>query len=251
MTIEHAGAPQYSALQLAWLLELGIEKPWLPSDRLVQPVTPKPTIRTPALQTPKLEADTQLTAASAADLQALAETVAACQACGLCRERKQTVFGEGVMQPAIMVIGEAPAEHEDRQGRPFVDRMGLMLDNMLTAIQSSRTRNVYVTNIVKCRPPGNRPPRAQELAACKPYLLRQISLVQPFAILAVGKVAAQVLLETQEPLESLRQITHYLTVENLKIPLIVSHHPVQLLSHPARKASAWQDLQLVRTVSGL
>lgn len=275
MTSEQRPAPQYSPLQLAWLQELGIEKPWLPAHQRMPmateskknlaaqptaPVRPKRQSGTvPAITnklgapapSPVLQLDTGAAAAVAIDLAALGETVSACQACGLCRERHQAVFGEGVMQPAIMVIGEAPAEQEDRQGRPFVDRMGLMLDNMLTSIQSSRTSNVYLSNIVKCRPPGNRNPKPEELAACKPYLLRQIAIVQPFAILAVGKVAAQVLLETEEHLDTLRQITHTLMVGERKIPLIVSHHPAKLLNHPADKALTWQDLQLVKTVSGL
>jgi DNA polymerase len=154
------------------------------------------------------------------------------------------------MQPAIMVIGEAPGDYEDRQGRPFVDRSGLMLDNMLSAIQSSRTQNVYVSNIVKCRPPGNRNPKPAELSACKPYLLRQIELVRPFSILAVGR-AAQALLETEESLDKLRQVTHSLLVAGQKIPLIVTSHPVTLLNHPTEKAAVWQDLLLVKTVSGL
>lgn len=279
MTSEQRPAPQYSALQLAWLQELGIEKPWLPAHQrkslVAATVTAEPN-KNPAAQptvtvrpkrqsgtvqartnkvsvpapSPAIQVDTEAAAAEAVDLTALAAIVSTCQACGLCRERQQAVFGEGVMQPALMVIGEAPADQEDRQGRPFVDRMGLMLDNMLTAIQSSRTHNVYLSNIVKCRPPGNRNPKPEELAACKPYLLRQIALVQPFAILAVGKVAAQVLLDTEEPLDKLRQITHTLRVGDLKIPLIVSHHPANLLNHPAHKALAWQDLQLVKTVSG-
>lgn len=330
MTAEQRPAPQYSALQLAWLQELGVEKPWLPVDmraagaavvgaavatakvspkstmkaessylasvsaseantdadtqvaseaavppsgleakasRVVAPTPPSASSRSsrqsgaaqakgvrggkPLTPIPVIQVDTQAAATAAVDLAALSETVSACQACGLCRERHQAVFGEGVMQPSIMVIGEAPAEQEDRQGKPFVDRMGLMLDNMLTSIQCSRTHNVYVSNIVKCRPPGNRNPKPDELAACKPYLLRQIALVRPFAIFAVGRVAARVLLETDAPLQKLRQLTHTLTVDGVNIPLIVSHHPASLLNHPADKASAWQDLQLIRTVSGL
>lgn len=285
MTTPQSRAPQYSALQLAWLQELGIEKPWLPSEQFVtknasaavsltvaapvatvdstnaaapRPVVPRPagasTVRAAVLpsvtQTPETQVDTRTLASGAIDLSALTEMINACQACGLCRERQQAVTGEGVMQPAIMVIGEAPGDYEDRQGRPFVDRPGLMLDNMLSAIQSSRTKNVYVSNIVKCRPPGNRNPKPLELAACKPYLLRQIELVRPFSILAVGR-AAQALLETDEPLEKLRQVTHSLLVAGQKIPLIVTSHPVTLLNHPAEKAAAWQDLMLVKTVSGL
>ncbi|MFY9136776.1 uracil-DNA glycosylase [Zwartia sp.] len=285
MTTQQTNAPQYSALQLAWLQELGIEKPWLPSEQVtskilsvpvsvatvdvpvptveamvapIRPIAPRPSgapsaraaasaAPTPA---PEVQIDTQALANAASDMAALADIISACQACGLCRERQQAVTGEGVMQPAIMVVGEAPGDYEDRQGRPFVDRPGLMLDNMLSAIQSSRTQNVYVSNIVKCRPPGNRNPKPPELAACKPYLMRQIELVRPFSILAVGR-AAQALLETDEPLEKLRQVTHSLVVAGQKIPLIVTSHPVRLLNHPAEKAAVWQDLLLVKTVSGL
>lgn len=277
MKVTQPSALRYSALQLAWLQELGIEKPWLPSEQVaakksnpplavtalthaptrvpLRPsgVTPsRPAVRAASApqSAAELVMDTNALAASAHDLTTLATQVSGCTACGLCRERQQTVMGEGVMQPAIMVIGEAPGAPDDREGRPFLDRPGLMLDNMLTAIQSSRTHNVYVSNMVKCRPPGNRNPKPIELQACKPFLMRQIELVRPFSILAVGR-AAQSLLETQEPLDQLRQVTHSLMVAGQKIPLIVTNHPTVLLHHPAEKAAAWQDLQLLKTVSGL
>lgn len=270
MTVSQPSAPQFSALQLAWLQELGIEKPWLPSEQPTQkkinvpvevaavlpepkrPVTAAPSRRVAPVTSPVLETkvNTLALAASAHDLASLAATVRACEACGLCRERQQAVPGEGVLSPAIMVIGEAPGVFEDREGRPFVDRPGLMLDNMLSAIQSSRIHQVFVSNIVKCRPPGNRNPKAAELQACKPFLLRQIELVRPFSILAVGR-AAQSLLETDEPLENLRQVTHGLMVAGQNIPLIATYHPFNLLSHPGDKVAAWQDLQLLKTVSGL
>jgi DNA polymerase len=273
MKAPQPSALQYSALQLAWLQELGIEKPWLPSEQVAAkkinpspvasavisvPTRPsglapsRPVVRAAPVTSPVVELaiDTSALAASAQDLTTLASRVAECTACGLCRERHQAVTGEGVMQPAIMVIGEAPGALEDREGRPFVDRPGLMLDNMLTAIQSSRTHNVYVSNIVKCRPPGNRNPKPGELQACKPFLMRQIEFVRPFSILAVGR-AAQSLLETQEPLDTLRQVTHSLMVAGQKIPLIVTNHPALLLNHPGEKAAVWQDLQLLKTVSGL
>lgn len=271
MTVSQSSPPHYSALQLAWLQELGIEKPWLPSEqpvakKIIASVEVAPVEATPkrsagaapsrvaapaaANSVSESQIDTRALAAQAPDLESLASAVRACTACGLCGERLQAVPGEGVMQPAIMVIGEAPGALEDREGRPFVDRPGLMLDNMLTAIQSSRTHNVFVSNIVKCRPPGNRNPKPAELQACKPYLLRQIELVRPYSILAVGR-AAQSLLESQEPLEKLRQVTHGLLVAGQKIPLIVTNHPARLLNHPSEKAAAWQDLQLLKTVSGL
>ena len=282
MTPVQTGTPKFSALQLAWLQELGIEKPWLPNEQVpFEPTLTPPgaTEQAPAVQvkedsantsvprrpsvasqrgvsapsaspSPETQVDTQALANQAPDMLALAETIKSCQACGLCRERQQTVFGDGVTQPAIMVIGAAPSDLDDRSGKPFVDRPGLMLDNMLSAIHSSRAQNVYVTNLVKCRTPGNRDPRPAEIAACKPYLLRQIEFVRPFSILVVGR-AAQSLLDTNEPLEKLRQKTHSLMVASQKIPLIVTHHPVSLLNHPSDKAAVWQDLQLVKTVSGL
>ena len=270
MTVSQPSVPQFSALQLAWLQELGIEKPWLPHEQPApkninvqsavaavvpqpkRPVTAAPSRIVAPVIRPVLETqvDTPALAAAADDLASLAATIRACEACGLCRERQQAVPGEGVESPAIMVIGEAPGVFEDREGRPFVDRPGLMLDNMLSAIQTSRTHQVFVSNIVKCRPPGNRNPKPAELEACKPFLLRQIELVRPFSILAVGR-AAQSLLGSEEPLVNLRQVTHGLMVAGQKIPLIATHHPFHLLSHPADKAAAWQDLQLLKTVSGL
>lgn len=291
MTSMQTGAPKFSALQLAWLQELGLEKPWLPNEQAaVKKAAVEPpvalTLKTPSATahptdvkamevstngavpqrpsgaparrvaaplvnpSPEAPVNTQVLAAQAEDMLSLTETIASCQACGLCRERQQTVFGDGVMQPAIMVIGAAPSDLDDRTGKPFVDRPGLMLDNMLSAINTSRSQNVYVTNVVKCRTPGNRDPRPAEFAACKPFLLRQIEFVRPFSILVVGR-AAQSLLDTNEPLEKLRQKTHSLMVAGQKIPLIVTHHPVSLLNHPSDKAAVWQDLQLVKTVSGL
>lgn len=270
MTLPQSSAPQYSALQLAWLQELGIEKPWLPQEQPApikinvqstvaavvpqpkRPVTTAPSRIVAPVIRPVLETqvDTLALAAAAHDVASLAATVRACEACGLCRERQQAVPGEGIMSPAIMVIGEAPGVFEDREGRPFVDRPGLMLDNMLSAIQSSRSQHVFVSNIVKCRPPGNRNPKPAELEACKPFLLRQIELVRPFSILAVGR-AAQSLLGSEEPLANLRQVTHGLMVAGQKIPLIATYHPFHLLSHPGDKAAAWQDLQLLKTVAGL
>lgn len=276
MTTSQPVAPRYSSLQLAWLQELGIEKPWLPGDMPapqkqaaapaassapaeVAVVAPRPVksqqptrVPAPAAVEPatQVQVDTHALARAAADLPSLATTIMGCQACGLCSERQQAVTGDGVMQPAIMVIGEAPGNLEDRAGKPFVGRPGLMLDNMLSAIQCGRTHNVYVSNIVKCRPPGNRNPKPAELAACKPFLMRQIALVRPFSILALGR-AAQSLLETDAPLDTLRQVTHSLMVGDEKIPLIATMHPARLLNHPSEKAAAWQDLQLVRTVAGL
>lgn len=147
-----------------------------------------------------------------------------------------------------MVIGEAPGEQEDRQGEPFVGPSGELLDNMLTAIGCNRAENVYITNVVKCRPPGNRNPREVEIAACLPYLTRQIELVAPSVILALGRFAAQTLLESSASLMSLRDQNHQVKVGEVHIPLVVTYHPAYLLRKPADKRLAWQDLKRVATL---
>ena len=161
------------------------------------------------------------------------------------------VVGVGVAEPAIMIVGEAPGEQEDRQGLPFVGRSGMLLDNMLATIGASRQSNVYVTNAIKCRPPGNRQPRPEESAACHPYLMRQIELVNPRAILVLGRVAAQAVLATDASLQSLRGRASSVTVAGRQIPTVVSYHPAYLLRRPTEKAAAWEDLRRVHTIAGL
>ena len=198
-----------------------------------------------------IAAMTALTAAAAAaapDLEALKLAASACQACGLCRQRDQVVMGQGVTQPAILVIGDGPGEQEDRKGLPFMAESGALLDQMLATIGSARTRDVYLTNLVKCRPPGNRLAQREEIAACQSYLVRQLELIRPFSILALGRVVAQSLLNTDEPLQNLRGRVHTFEVAGQKIPLVASYHSAHLLNHPADKAAAWQDLQLLRTL---
>jgi DNA polymerase len=192
--------------------------------------------------------DSVTAAAQAASLEALAVTVSQCNACGLCTEREQVVLGQGVMQPAIMVIGEGPGDQEDRQGLPFVGTTGVLLDNMLLSIGSSRQSDVYMTNIVKCRPPSNRNPRPAEIAACRPFLLRQIELVRPFSILAVGRFAAQTLVGGEALLEDMRDKPFSISHAGLNIPVVVSYHPGHLLRHPSDKAAAWRDLQRARAL---
>ena len=193
-------------------------------------------------------AETQKLAAAAQTLEALAEAIASCQACGLCLERERTVVGQGVMQPAVMVVGEGPGEQEDRQGEPFVGRSGMLLDNMLSTIESGREKNVYLANIIKCRPPGNRSPRPEEIAACKPYLLRQIELVKPRTILALGKPAAQSLLGVDAPLALMREQAYTLPHPGHIVPVVVSYHPAYLLRKATEKAAAWKDLNQVRAL---
>ncbi|MCX7222898.1 MAG: uracil-DNA glycosylase [Burkholderiales bacterium] len=257
-----------TSLQVAWLAELGIEKPWVPaaSPTVLEPASvprlaPAPAQVTAAPARPSrvvpaavmtkvvtqvAQSPEQLAALS--DMTALSAAVRACQACGLCTARQQAVMGEGVTQPAIMVVGEAPGEQDDRQGKAFMGRPGLLLDNMLAAIQSGRGHDAYVTTIIKCRPTGNRNPRPEEVQACQPYLMREIALQQPFTILALGRFAAQALLGSEEPLRSLRERTHSLQVDGRDIPLVVSYNPSYLLSHPSEKAAAWKDLQRLKAL---
>lgn len=170
----------------------------------------------------------------------LSEAVAGCRACGLCDSRRNTVFGVGPARADWMVVGEAPGENEDLQGEPFVGQAGKLLDNMLRAIGLDRRRNVYIANVLKCRPPGNRNPEPQEVAQCEPFLRRQVELVQPRIILAMGRFAVQTLLQTQEPVGRLRGRVH----RYHDVPLVVTYHPAYLLRNLPDKAKAWADLCL-------
>ena len=173
------------------------------------------------------------------------QEVAGCTACALHESRSQTVFGVGNPQAALMVIGEAPGAEEDRQGEPFVGRAGQLLTAMLRAIGLAR-QDVYIANILKCRPPGNRNPTPAEAACCLPFLQRQLALVSPRLILAVGGVAAHHLLGSGETVGRLRGRIH--AYGDARIPLLVSYHPAYLLRQPGEKARAWQDLQKVRRI---
>jgi uracil-DNA glycosylase len=176
---------------------------------------------------------------------ALREAVAACKACGLCQGRRQTVFGVGHTSAHWMVVGEAPGEQEDLQGEPFVGPAGHLLDNMLRALRLTRSeappeRQVYVANTLKCRPPRNRNPEPAELLQCEPFLVRQVELVRPRLILAMGRFAAQALLRSELPVGKLRGRVH----RYQGVPLVVTYHPAYLLRNPADKARAWEDLCL-------
>jgi len=175
--------------------------------------------------------------------RSLQQNVAACRACALCDTRTQTVFGVGNKQATWMLIGEAPGQNEDLQGEPFVGKAGQLLNEMLRAIGLQREQ-VYIANMLKCRPPNNRDPQAEEVAACHDFLQRQIQLLQPKIILAVGRIAAQNLLVTQQPLSRLRGKQHRLG----ELPLVVVHHPAYLLRSPLEKAKAWEDLQFAWSV---
>ncbi len=190
---------------------------------------------------------------AALDWPALREAVADCRACGLCESRTQTVFGVGHQHAHWMVLGEAPGENEDREGEPFVGAAGQLLDRMLAALQLTRAtggapeRSVYIANTLKCRPPRNRNPGAEEMAQCEPFLVRQIELLQPRLILAMGRFAVQALLRSDEPIGRLRGRVH----RYLGVPLVVTYHPAYLLRSPLDKAKAWDDLCLAAaTVEG-
>ena len=179
---------------------------------------------------------------------ALRERVAACRACRLCESRTQTVFGVGNLRAHCMIVGEAPGENEDRQGEPFVGAAGQLLDRMLPAIGLTRSeappaQQVYIANTLKCRPPRNRSPEPDELARCSAYLHRQIELVQPRLLLAMGRFAVQTLLDSHEPIGRQRGRVHRWR----ELPVVVTYHPAYLLRNPADKARAWADLCLAAT----
>jgi len=173
------------------------------------------------------------------DWDALRASVARCRACALCETRTQTVFGVGHRHADLMLIGEAPGADEDRAGEPFVGRAGQLLNLMLQAIGLHR-EEVFIANILKCRPPGNRDPQPEEARQCEPYLLRQVALLAPRAILALGRVSAQSLLRTDAPLSRLRGRWH--RFGDTGVPLYVTYHPAYLLRTPEQKAAAWRDL---------
>ncbi|MCH8504369.1 MAG: uracil-DNA glycosylase [Ectothiorhodospiraceae bacterium] len=177
--------------------------------------------------------------------ETLRQAVAGCTRCGLCDSRTQTVFGVGSRSADLMVIGEAPGAEEDRRGEPFVGRAGQLLTAMLVALGLPREQ-VFIANILKCRPPGNRDPKADEVASCIPYLREQMRLLRPRVILCVGRVAAQNLLQIEQPLRALRDREHAFEAGDRAIPVIVSYHPAYLLRSPADKAKAWQALKRLR-----
>jgi len=208
----------------AYLEALGIDV-WIPRDQAEPEV---------AGSNARLESETM-------DWSGLRDSVAACTRCQLHQSRSQTVFGVGDPEADWMIIGEAPGAEEDRRGEPFVGRAGHLLDEMLRAVGQGRD-SVFIANILKCRPPNNRDPKPTESAECRGYLERQIELVQPKIILAVGRIAAQLLLDTDTPVGRLRGAKHFLN----EIPLVVTYHPAYLLRSPTQKRKAWDDLCLAR-----
>lgn len=197
-----------------------------------QSVASVPSEAAPALAHPPISDVASL------DWPALIDKVRGCTTCALHATRKQTVFGVGDQSASWLFVGEGPGADEDAQGEPFVGQAGKLLDNMLAAMGLKRGEDVYIANIVKCRPPGNRVPEPVEKSACEPYLLRQIALIQPRLIVALGKTAAETLLRREASIASMRGSVH----DYGGTPLIVTYHPAYLLRTLMDKAKAWEDL---------
>lgn len=178
------------------------------------------------------------------ELAALANEVSTCTKCRLCEGRTQTVFADGSSRSGLVFVGEAPGENEDREGIPFVGRAGKLLTDIITGGMKMQRSDVYICNVIKCRPPNNRDPRPDEKAACEPYLIRQLELIRPKVICALGRHAANSLLKNDEPTGKLRGSWHFYQ----GIPLRVTYHPAYLLRSPSEKAKTWADIQEVMKV---
>jgi uracil-DNA glycosylase len=235
----------WSARQVAMLDAMNIRVWQAPAQALAAPAAPAPTHADADADAAPVQRGPRAVGVESMDWPALREAVAQCTACKLCEGRRQTVFGVGNPRAHWMIVGEAPGEQEDRQGEPFVGKSGQLLDNMLRAIGLTRgeaepARQVYIANTLKCRPPGNRNPEPEELAQCEPFLVRQVALVQPKIIVAMGRFAVQSLLRSNEPIGRLRGRVH----RYQGVPLIVTYHPAYLLRNLEDKAKAWDDLCL-------
>jgi uracil-DNA glycosylase len=207
------------------------------------PVAPAPAIARPAAVGDPITR-MRMPGIELMEWDALAQAVAGCRACRLCEGRRNTVFGVGDLQADWLLVGEAPGENEDLQGEPFVGQAGKLLDNMLGALHLNRRERVYIANVLKCRPPGNRNPEPEEVAQCEPFLRRQVELLKPKIILAMGRFAVQTLLQTTEPIGRLRGRVHQYN----GVPVVVTYHPAYLLRNLPDKAKAWADLCLAQSV---
>lgn len=212
-----------------------------PTPAPVRP--PRPAAPLPPSPAPIAQAAAAPVPSVALDWPELQAAVASCRACGLCETRRQTVFGVGSRQAQLMLVGEAPGEQEDARGEPFVGAAGQLLDRILAALGTSRAET-YIANTLKCRPPRNRNPQPEELARCAPFLDRQIELVQPRAIVAMGRCAIDHLLGSDAPIGRLRGEVHRWR----GVPVVVTYHPAYLLRQPSDKAKAWADWCLARSL---
>ncbi len=243
-------APLSETRRRAYLEAMGIPV-WLPrsaAEPVVEQARSEPAGPTPGAAASEPAVSEAEAPAAVGDVavmgwDTLREAILGCTRCGLCDSRTQAVPGVGHPQADLLVIGEAPGQEEDRRGEPFVGRAGQLLDRMLAAIGLDR-QTVYITNVLKCRPPKNRDPSVEEAQACGPYLRRQIELISPRVILSVGRVSAQNLLQTPTSLGRLRGRWHEFGPQ--QTPLLVTYHPAYLLRTPAAKRQAWTDLKQVR-----
>ncbi len=178
------------------------------------------------------------------ELDAYHRQIQSCQRCQLGQTRNKFVFGVGDPHASLMLVGEAPGADEDRLGEPFVGRAGNLLDKILAAINRDRQHDVFICNVLKCRPPNNRDPQVNELDQCEPYLIHQIHLIKPKLIVALGRVAGKKLLNVDKPLKTMRNFQH----EYYGIPLIVTYHPAALLRNPNWKPEAWKDFKWIRSI---
>jgi uracil-DNA glycosylase len=204
-----------------------------------------PPREAPSAPPPPPSADAEAGREQGTDWAELRARVAACTRCTLSKTRTQTVFGVGNQEADWLIVGEAPGAEEDRRGEPFVGRAGQLLNSMLKAIGLPREQ-VYIANVLKCRPPNNRDPAPGEVVECLPYLERQIALLRPKIMLAVGSISAQNLLKTDTPLGRLRLKVHSFGLA--RVPLVVTYHPAYLLRTPGDKRKAWEDLKFAREV---
>jgi DNA polymerase len=230
------------------LREMGLAPLWRLRERLAASEPEPAEIVTPPAAIVAPAGDERSRRIAAMDWDGLKTAVAACRDCRLCEQRKQAVLGVGDIEADWLFVGEGPGAEEDEKGEPFVGQAGKLLDAMLAAIDLQRGRKVYIGNVVKCRPPGNRTPETEETAACFPYLQRQIDLIRPKLIVALGKPAAETLLNTEVKVGASRgRLFDY-----RGIPLIVTYHPAYLLRSLPEKAKAWEDLCFARrTMQGL
>jgi len=222
--------------QAQYLDAIGVTRWRLRAQAPTSPLSPNTEYERPAVAPPASDRDAEAWAT-------LEQTVRECTRCGLHATRTQTVFGVGSRQATWMFVGEAPGADEDAQGEPFVGRAGQLLNAMLFALGLKR-ENVFIANVLKCRPPGNRDPQPDEVVQCEPYLIRQIELIRPKLLVALGRHAAHSLLKSELPLARLRGQRH----SYHGIPLVVTYHPAYLLRNLPDKAKAWQDLCLARHI---